>query len=457
MKLSKASVRGSARSIPQLRFEDQQLTSFGGIVVFQKLFQRIDLSGRLRRCFDHLPRGGAYDHHRIALLLVVHLLLGYRRLRGMDFYRDDPMVLRCLGWRRMPDVSTVSRRLREMDAKSYQKIRALNGELVWDRLTLEDFTTLTFDFDGSVNSTKSRATEGTAVGYNKSKGERSYYPLFATVAQTGQVVDVLHRPGNVHDSNGAAELIAEVLATARKRSPRTRLEARLDSAHFSENTCLGLADLRVEFSISVPFERFPDLKARIEDRSRWHAIDETWAYFEESWTPKSWGYRFRIVVYRQRERRPRQGALQLNIFYPVEHEFSYKAVITNKSESAATVLGFHNGRGAQENVFGELKSMQQMDYIPTRRLVGNQIFMMAAILGHNLTRELQMIAHEPERGTTRKRAQRWIFEKLDTIRRRIIQRAGRLTAPSGTLTLTMSANPTVAHELTHVLEALDAA
>lgn len=375
----------------------------------------------------------------------------------MDFYRDDPMVLRCLGWRRMPDVSTVSRRLREMDAKAYQQVRALNVELVWDRLTLEGFTTLTFDFDGSVNSTKSRTTEGTAVGYNKSKGQRSYYPLFATVAQTGQVVDVLHRPGNVHDSNGAAELISDVLATARKRAPRTRLEARLDSAHFSEETCLGLDELRVEFSISVPFERFPELKTRIENRSRWHTIDETWSYFEEAWRPKSWSDPFRVVLYRQRERRPRQGALQLDIFYPVEHQFSFKAVITNKSESAEAVLGFHNGRGAQENVFAELKSMQQMDYIPTRRLIGNQIFMMSAILGHNLTRELQMIAEDPERGTTRKRAQRWIFEKLDTIRGRIIQRAGRLTSPGGKLTLTMSANPKVAHELTHFLEALDAA
>ena len=457
MKLSKASVRGSARSIPQLRFEDQQLTSFGGIVVFQALFQRLDLPGRLRRCCDHLAPGGAYDHHRIVLLLIVHLLLGYRRLRGMDFYRDDPMVLRCLGWRRMPDVSTVSRRLREMDAKAYQKVRALSTELVWGRLSREGFTTLTFDFDGSVHSTKSRATEGTAVGYNKSKGERSYYPLFATVAQTGQVVDVLHRPGNVHDSNGAAGLISDVLVTARQRAPRARLEARLDAAHFSEEICLGLAELRVEFSISVPFERFADLKSLIESRSRWHTIDETWSYFEELWRPKRWAYPFRVVLYRQRERRPRQGALQLDIFYPVEHEFSFKAVITNKTESAAAVLGFHNGRGAQENVFGELKSMLQLDYIPTRRLVGNQIFLTAGLLAHNLTRELQMIAQAPERGTTRKRTQRWIFEKLDSIRGRLLQRAGRLTAPAGHLTLTMSANPAVAHELTTYLQVLDAA
>ena len=62
---------------------------------------------------------------------------------------------------------------------------------------------MTSDFDGSVQSTK-RHAEGTAVGFNKEKkGARSYYPLFCTVAQTGQVLDVLHRAGNVHDSKGA--------------------------------------------------------------------------------------------------------------------------------------------------------------------------------------------------------------------------------------------------------------
>jgi len=46
--------------------------------------------------------------------------------------------------------------------------------------------------------------EGTAVGFNrKKKGARSYYPLFCTIAQTGQVFDVYHRPGNVHDSHEA--------------------------------------------------------------------------------------------------------------------------------------------------------------------------------------------------------------------------------------------------------------
>jgi hypothetical protein len=44
----------------------------------------------------------------VVLLLVVHLLLGYRRLQDMRYYADDPMVHRLLGLEPPPDVATVS-------------------------------------------------------------------------------------------------------------------------------------------------------------------------------------------------------------------------------------------------------------------------------------------------------------------------------------------------------------
>ena len=57
------------------------------------------------------------------------------------------------------------------------------------------------------------------MGYNKeNKGARSYYPLFCTIAQTGQVLDVLHRSGNVHDSKGALEFVTACVQTVRERS-----------------------------------------------------------------------------------------------------------------------------------------------------------------------------------------------------------------------------------------------
>jgi hypothetical protein len=55
-------------------------------------------------------------------------------------------------------------------------------------------------------------------------------------------------------------------------------------------------------------------------------------------------------------------------------------------------------------------------------------------------RELQIQTTKPSRGTTAKRASLWVFEKVDTIRKTLIQRAGRLTRPQNALTLTISAN-----------------
>jgi hypothetical protein len=86
---------------------------------------------------------------------------------------------------------------------------------------------VTLDFDGSVIGT-GRWAEGTAVGFNrKKKGQRSYYPLFCTLAQTGQVFDVLHRSGNVHDSHGARNFILACIATVRAALPGVCIEVRM--------------------------------------------------------------------------------------------------------------------------------------------------------------------------------------------------------------------------------------
>ena len=83
MKHSKAEVHWKARALPEIRFEDQQLTSFAGLVVFQPLFERLGLKSRLRGCFDHLTVSPIFGHASIVMLLIVHLLIGYRRLSDL--------------------------------------------------------------------------------------------------------------------------------------------------------------------------------------------------------------------------------------------------------------------------------------------------------------------------------------------------------------------------------------
>jgi hypothetical protein len=454
MKYSRGETHQKTHKIPSIRFEDQTLTSCAGLVVFQRLFARLQLRDRLRTCFSHLPLSPIVGHHLIVLLLVVHLLLGYRELRDSRYYRDDPLVKRVLGLRRLPDVATVSRALGSADPPSVEKLREVCRQLVLDRVRLLGPRRLTLDFDGSVLSTCRRA-EGTAVGFNKKKkGARSYYPLFCTIAQTGQVFDLLHRAGNVHDSHGASAFMLACIHRLRSVVPGVRLEARIDAAFFSAEIVGRLEAAGVEFTLSVPFERFAALKAMIEQRRRWRRFNAALAFFDTPWKPKSWDTRYRFLFIRERVTRQHKGPLQLDLFIPHALGYDFKVIVTNKRARMKKVLAFHNGRGEQEGIFAELKSQCQMDYVPVRTRVGNQLFLFAAVLAHNVTRELQMAASPPHRGTTEKRTPLWIFQQLNTLRRHLIQRAGRLTRPQGALTLTMSGNAAVKHELLHYLHVL---
>jgi len=68
-----------------------------------------------------------------------------------------------------------------------------------------------------------------------------------------------------------------------------------------------------------------------------------------------------------------------------------------------------------------------------------------------------MLAQPASRTIQEKRPALWAFEKLDTVRKRIIQRAGRLIRPQGKLTLSMSANKAIKKEFLHLMDIIDKA
>jgi len=451
MKHSKASIHSKVHKILIPQFEDQQLTSFAGLVIFQVLFKRIDLKNQLRRCFKH-QRSRQFGFAHVVFILIVHLLLGFRRLRDIEYYSDDPIVKRVVGMDILPSVSAMSRHLSEVDDDSVVHLQRLNSGLVTDRLNTLRSARVTLDFDGTVQGTKSHA-EGTAIGYNKKKkGSRSYYPLLCTVAQTAQVLDFHHRPGNVHDSNGANAFIDSCISRVKASSPCAVIESRTDSAFFNEDI-IGLQErLRVEFTISVPFARFVELKERVEHRQRWFKLNDDISYFECLWKAKKWDTPRRMIFIRTCVKKPNKGPVQLDMFEPHEYGYDFKAIVTNKTTGVKNVLAFHNGRGAQEAIIADLKTHCQQDYVPAKTLNGNKTYLLAGIIAHNLSKELQMDAFEQDRKTTNTRQPLWIFSKLETLRRNIIQRAGRITQPKGKLKLTMSANEAVQRDIRYYLD-----
>ena len=73
------------------------------------------------------------------------------------------------------------------------------------------------------------------------------------IHDNGQGFDVLHRSGNVHDSNGAAAFLIACIEYLREALPGVVIEVRADSAFFSDEIVTILRGQRVEFTLSVPF------------------------------------------------------------------------------------------------------------------------------------------------------------------------------------------------------------
>lgn len=456
MKFSRKKVNRKAHARVQLQFESNRsnrLTSFGGLVVIQEFFSNLGLVDRLRTVFHGRQAGKVYRPHKLFLQLIIHLLLGFRSLRDVACYEQDPLVQRVLGMDCIASPATMSRMLRDTTDAEILRLRRAMSSLVLERLRQLGLPRLTLDFDGSVQHTKGHA-QGTAVGFcKKKKGARSYYPLFCTIAQTGQVLDLLHRPGNVHDSRGAHDFILDCVALVRQQCPHAVIEVRMDSAFFSDEIVHALDDAGIELTITVPFERLPALKAQVEARRRWKSFAKGMGFFEAHYKPEKWARRFRFLVIRQKKPKQQKGELQLDLFEPRDWTYEYKVIVTNKGVGAKAVARYHEGRGAQEGVFGELKTDVAMGHIPVRTRNGNQAYLLAGLMAHNLIRELQMRESPPQRRTTAKRAALWVFDQIGSLRQRVFQRAARLTRPHGRLTLTVNASDPIRQRILSLRQA----
>ena len=73
MKPSRSAIHHQTYVLPALRFEDQQLTSFSGLVIFQPLFEYLRLKNRVRDCFRHLRVRPIFGHTSIVILLIIHM------------------------------------------------------------------------------------------------------------------------------------------------------------------------------------------------------------------------------------------------------------------------------------------------------------------------------------------------------------------------------------------------
>ncbi len=442
MRLRIASLRRAVKGDLRIAFVQQDLTSYGGLELLRRYFRLLDLHRRIRQAFSAYGLGGDYGCGRLVLLVIALLVVGGRRLEHLRYLARDPLVARLCGLARIPADRTVVNWLKQFTQEGLQAVITLNSALLYEQIERLGLSRLTIDVDGTVIRTGGQVAWAFR-GFNPHhRKDPSYYPLLAHLAQTGQILRLRNRPGNVHDSKGAEAFLRDLLRELRARfGRRLPLEFRMDAAFFQREILTLLLREGCEYAIKVGFWNWVGLKPRVAAQRHWARIDAQVSAFETQLSLAPWGLTLRVVIYRKRVAHQTRKNFQLDLFSPDDGHFEYSAVTTNKALSAAALWDFIAGRGAQEKTLAELKGEFALDAVPTHHYGANSAWQQLSILAHNLLRSFQLHTLATPKPRSRKRTYAYALRSMRTLRFLLIARAGRLARIGGRQVLRMTQNP----------------
>ena len=457
MRLRKGSIRARVKGDLPIVFTRERLSAYGGLEIFRRFADRSGFTEQLRevfsiRCFD-----SDYGSFRITLALVGMLLLGGTRLRHLRVLEQDPLFLRFARLRRLPSDRTVSRGLQEMTAPIRERMSDVLRLLAYDTAREARLSRVTLDLDGTVLRAGLFA-EGAERGFNPHHPkDKSYYPLTAHLAQTGQLLAVENRPGNVHDSQGALEMLRFLVEDLRTELSPRHLEVRLDGAFFRRDILEFLNQAGVEYAIKTPLWDWLHIRDTIGKRRRWKRVRPGLQAFATRLVIPKWKLSVRVVIYRKHVTHRTRKNFQLDLFDPNDGHYEYSAVATNKQVRLRTLWDFMAGRGGHEKTLAELKQHLAFDTIPTQDWDANSAWLLISALTHNVARRFQLATGACERPNSPKRTYRWVLESLRTLRYELLNVPAKIATPEGRPELRLAAPPATQRRITQALERLDLA
>lgn len=434
MRYRKASLSAPVKSDLRVEFTESGLTSYAGLELLIRYFRSIRLNEAVRRHLGGASLSGDYGVVAMVRLLLGLLIVGGRRLLHVDFVRGDTLFHRFCGLRHLPSARTLSRWLKHFKRSSLRALQSLNAEIVGTVTDTLRLRTLTVDVDGSVVSTGLQV-ERAFRGFNPHRRKvPSYYPITAFLAETGHILRVQNRSGNVHDGKSSIPFLRDLFRQVDQTLGRDyRLNFRMDAAFFSPTVLRLLRAKGAGYAIKVPFWHWLEITRLIQQRERWRRVCGGVKAFEK--TIPAWGMDLRVVIYRKKVHHKSRKNYQLDLFDPNDGYYEYSAITTNLSWNARRLWNFLAGRGLHEKVVGQLKSHLAFDTIPTNHYGANSAWQLLVALAHNLLVNFQIQTGCVRRRRTEKRTTLYPLKTVQTLRFEVFNRAGRIVRPNGATVL----------------------
>jgi hypothetical protein len=414
--------------------------AYGGIGAFHLLARRIGLvdaiDSRLHLLKIHLP----YHESDHVLNLAFNALCNGDCLQDIELRRTDVNFLEALGARRIPDPTTAGDFCRRFTADHINLLQDIFDDVrigVWRQQPASFLEQATLDADGSLVGTDAACKEGIDIGY---EGTWGYHALLVSLANTGEVLRLVNRPGNRPSHEGAADALDRAAATCFRGGFRKVL-LRGDT-DFSQTEHLDRwdADPRIRFifgydakpNLIAMAEQLPAMAwqklqrrqrpepktgprrrpANVKDKLvRSHEFETLRLHSEEvaefNYRPVACQKEYRMVVVRKNISREKG---ELRLF----DEIRYFFYISNEwvVDAGEIVLGPHgaNGRCQQENLIQQLHAGVWALQAPVDTLLSNWAYMVMTSLAWNLKAWAALSLPETGRWATKYRADKlWLL------------------------------------------------
>jgi DDE family transposase len=398
-----------ARAAVSARFDDPNLVSCAGLVPVMALAQRCGLGRLLAERLTIAAKGGANAAAKV-LALVGGMVCGADSISDMDLLRHGGMTRLFDGVRAPSTLGTFLRsftfgHVRQLDAVA----AGLLTRLVTATPVLPDADQLVFiDLDDTVRQTYGYAKQGAGRGYTGIKGLNALLAVLSTPLSAPLIAATRLRKGSTNSARGAAKLLADALATARRAGAAGLLLVRADSAYYGYDIVAAARRAGARFSVTARLTptvikaissideqawtpiRYPNA-IYDEDEQRWISDAEVAEVPFTAFTNrrKAEHVTARLIVRRVRRLNPatapagKQGEL-----FAV---YRYHAVFTDSPEPMLAAEATHRDHAIIEQVIAELKN-GPLAHLPSGRFAANAAWLACTAIAHNLTRAAATLA-----------------------------------------------------------------